>query len=302
MRRIAIIGALLLVNVILAAQYRPTVLLHGLGPSYEALSFMQCKIESHFSGMHVHNARIGNGGYDSLHMNINKQVEEFAKDIQSDPLLKDGFNLMCHSQGGLICRAYVERFNTPKVHNLISLAGPQNGVFGVPNFNSWCAVEDCPWLAFIFDQLLSLPYIGRELQENFSFAAYWKDPLNLEGYLKNNIFLADINNEREVKNATYRERIEALHSYILVYAEMDEVVIPSTSPWFQFFKAGSLHDITHWNETEAYRENFIGLRTLDEQGKLFHYGFPCTHNALISKTCLSYIEESIFPYLNNTLP
>ena len=78
------------------------------------------------------------GKDDSLLMDINKQIESFAQTVRSDPELARGFNLIGHSQGGLIVRAYVERFNNPPVYNMISWAGPQAGVFGVPDFNSLC--------------------------------------------------------------------------------------------------------------------------------------------------------------------
>ncbi len=47
---------------------------------------------------------------DSLLMNMNQQVEEFAKAVRADPLLKNGFNLIAHSQGGLVSRGYIERY------------------------------------------------------------------------------------------------------------------------------------------------------------------------------------------------
>ena len=42
---------------------------------------------------------------------------------------------------GLVTRAFIERFNDPPVHNWISLAGPQFGVYGVPDFNALCPPE-----------------------------------------------------------------------------------------------------------------------------------------------------------------
>mgnify|MGYP005849249165 CR=1 FL=1 len=65
---------------------------------------------------------------DSLEIYINEQVDIFARAVQADPNLKDGFNLIGHSQGGLITRAYIERYNNPPVYNYISWAGPHFGV------------------------------------------------------------------------------------------------------------------------------------------------------------------------------
>lgn len=84
-------------------------------------------------------------------MEMNKQVEEFAKTVKSDPALKDGFNLIGtlefvqslivfagYSQGGLITRAYIERYNDPPVYNYISWVGPHQGIYGDPLINNWC--------------------------------------------------------------------------------------------------------------------------------------------------------------------
>ena len=60
-------------------------------------------IKEDFPGIYVHNVEIGNGRADSLFMNINKQVEQFAQHVKSDPKLRNGFNLIGHSQGGNCC-------------------------------------------------------------------------------------------------------------------------------------------------------------------------------------------------------
>ena len=54
------------------------------------------------------------------------------------------------------------------------------------------------------DELLNGGWVDKSLQEAVSFAAYWKDPFLYEDYVKYNIFLADINNERPAKNQTYK--------------------------------------------------------------------------------------------------
>jgi palmitoyl-protein thioesterase len=59
-------------------------------------------------------------------------VDEFARVVRSDPRLAKGFNLIGHSQGGLISRAYIERYNDPPVHNFITWATPHGGQYGVP--------------------------------------------------------------------------------------------------------------------------------------------------------------------------
>lgn len=71
----------------------------------------------------------------SLAVSVSEQVAQFAATVKNDSRLAQGFNLIGHSQGGLITRAYIERYNNPPVYNYVSLAGPFDGVYGVPAFN-----------------------------------------------------------------------------------------------------------------------------------------------------------------------
>ena len=41
-------------------------------------------------------------------------------------------------------------------------------------------------------------------------AQYWHDPLDEETYRQKSVFLADINNEKEQKNMTYKENLMKL--------------------------------------------------------------------------------------------
>jgi len=132
-------------------------------------------------------------------MDINDQVSELAFKIKNDSNLQPyAYNLLCHSQGGLLCRAFIERYNDPPPFNFISWAGPQAGVYGVPQLNYLCPDYYCPWLDEIFSIIIENAY-GDWIQNHVSFAAYWKDPFDNDSYLKHSHFIADINNEREEK-------------------------------------------------------------------------------------------------------
>ena len=158
---------------------------------------------------------------------MDKQVEELAAVIRSDPKLSRGFNLVGHSQGGLLTRAYIQRFNDPPVHNYISLAGPHDGVYGIPDLNALCPDTACPWVNDIIDTVThgcstwpnsSDPgcTLSKVAQRALTFFSYWKTPLFYDAYLANSTFLADVNNEREQKNATYRKNMASLNAMLLV--------------------------------------------------------------------------------------
>jgi len=284
-----------------AAKWRPVVLMHGLLSSPGALSATQRWIEDDFPGIYVLNMQIGNGKMDSMTTEMNTQVATFAKKVRDDPNLQAGFNIIGHSQGGLITRAYVERYNNPPVYNLISWAGPQGGVFGVPEFNGLCPDHDCPGLNDLLDILINQKRPTQWLQDHFTFASYWKDPFNYADFLIYNTFLADINNERQIKNETYRKNILSLNSYLLVYSTDDTVVIPKESPWFYFYANNSDTQIVPLQKSNQYLYDWVGLHTLDDQQKLLLQHVPCNHHNIPQASCHQYYVLYTQQLLNNTL-
>lgn len=134
-------------------------------------------ITADFPGIYTANIEIGNGNDDSMLWNMNKQVDEFARKVAADPKLARGFNVIGHSQGGLIIRGYVARYNSPPVHNMVSWAGPQDGVYGVPDFNALCPDRLCPWLNDLATYLSDGSWADKVVQDHFSFTNYWKPPM-----------------------------------------------------------------------------------------------------------------------------
>jgi len=293
---------LLVANVSFAnPQWRPVVLMHGLLADAEAMSHAQGWIEADFPGIYTKNIEIGNGRDDSMFMDLNDQVANFSEQVAADPLLANGFNLVCHSQGGLICRAFIERYNKPPVYNFVSWAGPMDGVYGTPEFNAICPDDLCPWLNWVMDIILDGGWVNQDFQSSISFAAYWKDPFNIPDYLEYNIFLADINNERPTKNTTYKEHIESLNYMLLEYSTIDNIVIPMQSPWFYFYAEGSDSIILPMNETDFYNQDWLGLKTLNEGGRLGLIGIDCDHQNIPQNVCKNFYDMYTKPLLNNTM-
>ncbi len=118
------------------------------------------------------------------------QVEWLRRDLEEDPKLKDGFHMIAHSQGGLVGRYYIERYNNPRVHTYISLGSPQRGIFGTPSKID----ERFIWLNYL-EQFASKLFYTSKFQRYISFASYWCDTLHYQKYLKKCKFLPYLNNE-----------------------------------------------------------------------------------------------------------
>lgn len=160
----------------------------------------------------------------------------------------------------------------------------------------------CPWLNDIMDLIMDGGWIDDWVQTHIAFASYWKDPFNYDHYIDYNSFLADINNEKLVKNATYKQNLVSLNTYTLLYSTIDEIVVPTISPWFYFFKNNSETEIQPLKDSAQYQYDWIGLKTLDQAKKLNFYSIQCHHQDIPRDICKQYYEMYTKHLLNNTLP
>ncbi|KAJ5076059.1 lysosomal thioesterase ppt2 [Anaeramoeba ignava] len=265
----------------------PIVVMHGCRESAEKMAEFVGWIKAAKPDVYVLNMEIGDGLIDSLIGEMSKEVDEFNANIQADPVLSksEKINVVGFSQGGLLCRGYIERYNSPPVANFITLATPHAGVFGIP-------VIDLQWL----DELLKKSAYIPGVQEVFTFAQYWKDPLDYNTYLEKSIFLPDLNNEKETKNPKYRENLISLDSFTMLMATADIIVYPNESELFGFYDENL--NVIPYNNTQAYKEDWLGIKTLQEEKKLYTYSVPCTHGTLRDGTCGEHAFKSyVLPHL-----
>ncbi|MPC25419.1 Palmitoyl-protein thioesterase 1 [Portunus trituberculatus] len=105
------------------------------------------------------------------------------------------------------------------------------------------------------------------IQDSLVQAQYWHDPLHEEDYRNYSIFLADINNEKVV-NEEYRSNLKKLENFVMVKFLKDSMVVPTESEWFGFYSPGQDQEILSLQQTELYLEDRLGLKEMDEAGKL----------------------------------
>lgn len=195
--------------------------------------------------------------------NLTTQVEKVCEDLASHPILSKApaVNALGFSQGGQFLRAYVERCNSPKVANLVTFGGQHNGISEFQN----CASDD--WLCRTWTGYLKSNTWGSFVQSYLIPAQYFRDPEDLESYLDYSNFLADINNEREAKNSTYKKNMENLESFAMYVFANDTTVVPKESGWFAEVNTTST-EVTKLQDRPIYKEDWLGLKTLDRDGKL----------------------------------
>ena len=80
---------------------------------------------------------------------------------------------------------------------------------------------------------------------------------------------------------------------VLVNSTQEDIIEPNVSCHFGFYRLGSHHEIIPLHDSAFYQEDWLGLRVLDETGRLHLKMASCTH--------VDYQEDEA-NFVKNTLP
>lgn len=260
----------------------PLVVWHGLGDDYSRDGMKQIAqlADDANPGTYVHLIRLGESPTKdreaSFFGNVTLQIDEVCRQIASDQILSTApaINALGFSQGGQFLRAYVERCNNPPVHNLVTFGSQHNGI---AKFQSCSKTGD--WLCWGAEALLRFGRWSATVQSRFVPAQYFRDPEEMDQYLEHSNFLADINNEREVKNETYKQNLMKLNKFVMFMFGEDRTVVPKESAFFTEVN-GTTGEQTLLKDREMYKQDWLGLKALDERGALEYRTTPGRHMEL----------------------
>ncbi|KAF2198117.1 palmitoyl-protein thioesterase 1 precursor [Delitschia confertaspora ATCC 74209] len=252
----------------------PLIIWHGLGDNYAAdgLASVGELVNKTNPGTFVYNIRLsedpGSDRTATFFGNLTEQISQVCNDLSSHPILSTApaVNALGFSQGGQFLRGYVERCNYPPVKNLVTFGSQHNGIveFQACGATDWVCkgamalLKTNTWSHYIQSHLVPAQYY-----RNTNFTTGEPTP----GYLEHSNFLADVNNERMVKNATYKKNLEGLEKFVMYVFGEDTTVIPKESGWFAQTNLTS-GEVTHVRNRTIYKEDWIGLKALDDKGAL----------------------------------
>ncbi|KAF5386174.1 hypothetical protein D9615_002384 [Tricholomella constricta] len=260
---------------------RPLVLWHGLGDSHSSPGMLEFAslIKDIYPGIFVHSIYIeedlNKDRQAGFYGNVDSQIELVAGQLSAIPELKDGFDAIGLSQGGQFLRAYVERYNSPPIYNLITFGSQHMGISDIP------ACRPYDFLCQVARRATKGAVYSHWAQENLVQAQYFRDPTSMDVYLEANHFLTSINNEiPESRNQSYAQNLASLNKLVLVLFTEDKTVVPKESAWFGSEAEPSIshfidqHEVPTFHDKvlipmplqPLYREDWIGLRKLDERG------------------------------------
>ena len=246
---------------------RPVVLMHGIESHAENLEELANWVAISFNRT-VINVELGDGDSYSTDTPMWPQVDAFKDVVRNNSALYDGFDFIGISQGGLIGRGYVSRYNSPPIANLITLVSPHGGVYDKN-------------LGFI-------DFYGPIAQSTLSFAGYWRDPTRLVKYLLFSSFLPDINDR-------HNKYLQSLANFVMVFSPNDEIIKPPSSGIFETFTEDL--NVLPLENNPIYTNDWIGLKLLNETGRLHTHQTNCTHVEHRMPVCFPQLYPILAKYL-----
>ncbi|GAA96938.1 uncharacterized protein L969DRAFT_19811 [Mixia osmundae IAM 14324] len=296
----------------------PVVVWHGLGDRFDAkgLTSLADYFRESVPDLFVYFVRLSDDGSQdaksSFFGNAAVQVAQVAQDLRSQPELARGFHGIGFSQGGVLLRAYAEVFNDPPVKNLITLGSPHMGVSELPPCRPGdlvCRASEWALRAGVYTDYAQTSVVP---------AQYFRNQDDIAPYLRKNLWLRLINNERwgdgqvggsedyldehesegadeSERNATYADNLASLSNLVLIRFTKDITVIPAASTQFGLLNLTSEQGLSiPMHSLPIYKRDYIGLRRLDQAGKIQFESCVGAHME-IDQACLDLMLHWIEP-------
>ena len=250
----------------------PVLIWHGLGDSADAdgLKEVATLVDEVNPGTYTYMIAVGGtaGSADrqaSFFGNVTQQIDSVCEMLAKDNILRTApaVDALGFSQGGIFLRGLLERCNAPKIRSLITFGSPHNGI---AEFQKCKSTTD--WVCQGANALLKSSTVWSDfIQSRLVPAQYYRDTKDFEQYLEHSNFLADINNERVLKNVSYAENLAKLERLVMILFDGDKTLIPKESAWFAEFNETE-NSVTPLHHRPIYTEDWIGLKQLDKKGGL----------------------------------
>jgi palmitoyl-protein thioesterase len=191
------------------------------------------------------------------------------------------------SQGALLARYVATNCKlNGTVRNLASIGGPNMGVADIPDCQTGIF---CEMVNFVVRNMVYFQIF----QNIIGPAGYFRDPKHMTEYLADSAFLPYVNNEKGDADtmAAIKARFTSLNNVLLMKFNEDMVVYPRESEWF--WQLDNDFNVVQLEDTTFYTEDWIGLKQMNEAGKVIFSGVEGDHLQFTEED----IETIIVPFL-----
>ncbi|HJM68403.1 MAG TPA: hypothetical protein QGF02_00500 [Candidatus Babeliales bacterium] len=214
-------------------------------------------------------------------------------------LEKKKLTLIAHSQGGLVCLAFIALFgNEFTIERLITVNSPLRGITSPP-LNTY-EMKQMSWYPDLLKKFKIPNNSGHLLlysppfQLGMSLAGFWNNPKQRTAYLQSCAFLPILYGE--VKSSMlpqFKKNVNNLKEIICFGSIEDQMVVPWNSSLF----ADRLIQSNDFTQTRVYKKNLLGLKDMYKQGKIKLRAGHGSHGSTEDFGTLT--ERFILPYLDN---
>eukprot|EP00743_Colponemidia_sp_Colp-15_P006724 GILK01007250.1.p1 GENE.GILK01007250.1~~GILK01007250.1.p1 ORF type:complete len:298 (-),score=53.82 GILK01007250.1:55-948(-) len=242
--------------------YKPVVLMHGIQAGPASINALANMIEESHAGTIVVNIDMFNDrwAYTPLWLQA-KELKARLEALQRLPAYAEGYHLVCHSQGALVCRAAIKLYTDHRVDTFISLAGPNNGVYGPYWLDKYWPNFTVPKVAYVVYNSLA--------QHLSSIANIWHDPAKRSLYLHRNSFLPVLNNEiYHAQSDQFKNNFLRLSKFVVLGGEDDEYIAPVSTLFFGYTSENGTDEIIDMSSQEFFKTDSFGLKTMNNTGRL----------------------------------
>lgn len=294
---------------------RPLVMLHDVGKTPGSLDRLASTLTELQPDLAVYVPELFGAGTATsratvlLHLDVQQErlCEYLVQQRRQEwgGLAQGGITLLGVGQGGLLARALVQRgcAGGPEVRALVSVLGPQQGVMRAP--------ADEEEMGRVLDGISMEDPYAAAAQRRVAYAGYWHDPAQPERYRSASTLLADLNAEGG-ERPEYAARLRGLDALVLVGSSRDEYIVPWQSCFFGFYADGAgaaaaptpaptppWGDVVLLRDSSAYQQDRLGLRTLDEGGRLHVLDAKCLHHDFeaMPDALKLFVRDALLPLL-----
>jgi len=271
---------LFLLLLTLTQAYLPIFCLHGLYSNAGACRDLKNLLNNKHRGQYILALDVFEEAASLTGLNIQVQaiLKKLKVIVKTDSRWWRGFHMVCHSQGALLCRCITQAWDDHKIHSLVSLAGPQMGVYSTAYLDQYVQVfANYPALTNITINNAYQIFDGVPWQKTFSIANLWHDAYHEQNFLDNYLFLPYYNNLVAHENMDqYKRNLAAVKQAVFLIGDFgdydyDGGVGPWQSGVWGYYGTNGDDGRTMKNYTQhrIWQEDLIGLRALDDAGRLY---------------------------------
>lgn len=310
----------------------PLLIWHGLGDQYDApgLHTIGDLAQEIHPDTYVHYIRLAPSGSEDRRAtffgNLTEQLDVVCTSLREDERIWNHRNrnqkgsssvlvdALGFSQGGQFLRGLIETCEGLRVRSLVTVGAQHNGIAAIGRTcGTWdflckgavAVMRGNAYTEYVQGTVVPAQYY-RTLNDTKEGGGGDKEeePEPVDEYLEFSNFLARVNAERkeereQKKNSVYKARLTQLQKFVMVVFEDDTTVIPKESGWFAEVNRTS-GKITPLRERKIYREDWIGLKALDEKSALVFESMEGDHMQLDDEVLSSLFEkyfgpEKVFP-------